>query len=197
MAEGEKVAVVGNDIASLRRSEQERLIIELTEYADFLIRNKTHWIARGTLPRGYDAASLAMEALSRVLDGRRRPWDPQKEPTLLAYLKSVVKSILSELLAAASRESIELPAVDSEGRDLFAAAPSTDASADLELQRSQLQEAILGQFHEDDDQLVLLCLFEGVVKPREIADETGLSAQTVYRVKQKIKRRLGHLREGA
>ena len=57
MAEGEKVAVVGNDIASLRRSEQERLIIELTEYADFLIRNKTHWIARGTLPRGYDAAS--------------------------------------------------------------------------------------------------------------------------------------------
>ena len=197
MVGGETAAVVGSDIASLPRNEQESLIVQLTEYADFLIRTRAHWIARGVLPRGYDGASLAMEALGRVLEGRRRPWDPQKEQTLLAYLKSVVKSIFSELLEAATRESVEVAPVDSEGRDLVAAAASTDAGADLELEQSQLQEAILGQFHEDDDQLVLMCLFEGVVKPAEIADETGLSVKDVYRVKQKIKRRLSHLREGA
>lgn len=197
MAGGENAAVVGNDIASLPRNEQERLILELTEYADFLIRTRANWIARGVLPRGYDGPSLAMEALTRVLEGRRRPWDPQKEPTLLAYLRSVVKSIFSELLKAATRESVEVAPVDSEGRDLVAAAASTEVGADLELEQSQLQEAILGQFHEDDDQLVLMCLFEGVVKPAEIAAETGLSTKDVYRVKQKIKRRLSHLREGA
>lgn len=197
MVGGENAAVVGNDIASLSRNEQESLILALTEYADFLICTKTHWIERGVLPRGYDAPSLAMEALSRVLEGRRRPWDPQKERTLLDYLKSVVKSIFSELLEAATRERVEVAPVDSEGRDLVAAAASTEVAADFELERSELQEAILGQFHEDDDQLVLMCLFEGVVKPAAIADETGLSVKDVYRVKQKIKRRLSHLREGA
>ena len=44
-------------------------------------------------------------------------------------------------------------------------------------------------------QLVLICLFEGVVKPAEIAEETGLGVEDVYRIKQKIKRRLSHLRE--
>ena len=197
MAGGEGAAVVDNDIASLSRSEQERLMVELTEYADFLIRTRANWIARGVLPRGYDAPSLAMEALTRVLEGRRRPWDPQKEPTLLAYLKSVVKSIFSEVLAAANQESDEVAPVDVEGRDLIAAAASTDAGVDLELEQSQLQEDILGQFHEDEDQLVLMCLFDGVAKPAEIANETGLGVRDVYRVKQKIKRRLGHLREGA
>ena len=197
MAGGENAAAVGNDIASLPRNEQEDLIVELTEYADFLIRTRTNWIARGVLPRGYDAPSLAMEALTRVLQGTRRPWDRHKEPTLLAYLKSVVRSIFSEVLAVATRESVEVAPVDSEGRDLVETAASTEAGADLELEQSQLQEAILGQFHEDDDQLVLMCLFEGVVKPAEIADETGLSVKDVYRVKQKIKRRLSHLREGA
>ena len=173
------------------------MILELTDYANFLIRTKTWWIPRGVLPQGYDAPSLAMEALSRVLDGRRRPWDPQKEPTLTAYLKSVIKSIFSETRKAAERERVELAAVDPEGRDLVAAGASPDAGADLELERTQLQEKILGEFHDDEDQLVLICLFEDLVKPAEIAEETGLSVADVYRIKRKIKRRMSHLQEGA
>ena len=142
MVGGENAAVVGNDIASLPRNEQESLIVELTDYADFLIRTRAHWIARGVLPRGYDGASLAMEALSRVLEGRRRPWDPQKEPTLLAYLKSVVKSIFSELLEAATRESVEVAPVDSADRDLVAAAASTDAGAISNLSNPNSKEEV-------------------------------------------------------
>ena len=173
------------------------MILELTDYANFLIRTKAWWIPRGVLPQGYDARGLAMEALSRVLDGRRRPWDRQKEPTLTWYLKSVVKSIFSEMLKAADRERCELAAVDAEGRDLVAAAGSTNAGADLELERAQLQEKILGEFQDDEDQLVLMCLFEDLVKPADIAEETGLNVRDVYRIKQKIKRRLSHLQEGA
>ena len=197
MAGEQDAALPGNGITSLSRRDQEQLILELTDYANFLIGTKTRWIPRGVLPQGYDAPSLAMEALSRVLDGRRRPWDPEKEPTLTAYLKSVVKSIFSETQKAAERESVELGAVDCEGRDLIAAGPSTDAGADLELERAQLEEEILSEFHDDEDQLVLLCLFDGLVKPAEIAEETELSVADVYRIKRKIKRRLSHLQEGA
>ena len=197
MAGGKDAALAGNAITSLHRRDQERLIAELTDYADFLIRTKTWWIPRGVLPKGYDASGLAMEALCRVLDGRRRSWNPQKEPTLTAYLKSVVKSIFSEMLKVAERGSAELAPVDPEGRDLVAVAVSTSVGADLELERMQLQENILRDFHDDEDQLVLICLFEGLVKPAEIAKETGLGAADVYRIKQKIKRRLQHLNEGA
>ena len=189
--------LAGNAITSLPRRDQEQLILELTEYANFLISTKTWWIPRGVLPQGYDAPGLAREALTRVLDGRRRPWDPLKEPTLAAYLKSVVKSIFSETMKAAERERVELAAVDPEGRDLVAAGPSTDAGADLELERAQLEEEILAEFNDDEDQLVLICLFEDLVKPAEIAEETGLSVADVYRIKRKIKRRLSHLQGGA
>ena len=121
MAGEQDAGLPGNAITSLPRRDQEKLILELTDYANFLIRTKTWWIPRGVLPQGYDAPSIAMEALSRVLDGRRRPWDPQKEPTLTAYLKSVIKSIFSETRKAAERERVELAAVDPEGRDLVAA----------------------------------------------------------------------------
>ncbi len=195
---GEKdAALAGSAITSLTRRDQEQLILELTDYANFLICTRTRWIPRGVLPQGYDAPGLAMEALSRVLDGRRRPWDPQKEPTLTAYLKSVVKSIFSEMLKAAERQRSELAAVDPEGRDLVAAAVSPNAGADLELERAQLEEKILGEFHDDEDQLVLICLFQEFVKPAEIAKETGLGVADVYRIKQKIKRRLVRLQEGA
>lgn len=189
-------ALAGDTIASLRGPEQARLILELTDYADFLIRTKAQWIQRGVLPRGYDASSLALEALTRVLDGRRRPWDPDTEATLLDYLKSVVKSIFSEILRAATQASAEVAGVDDEGRDIIAPA-SMNPGVDAELERAQLEEEILGQFDESDDQLVLLCIFSGVVKPAEIAESTGLDVQDVYRIKQKLKRRLSYLQRRA
>lgn len=189
--------LLANTITSLSRRDQEQLILKLTEYANFLVNTKTWWIPRGVLPQGYDAPGLAMEALTRVLDGRRRPWDPKKEPTLTAYLKSVVKSIFSETLKAAERERFELAAVDPEGHDLVAAAASRDAGPDLALERAELQEKILREFNDDEDQLVLICLFEDLVKPAEIAEETGISVADVYRIKRKIKRHLSHLQEGA
>ena len=197
MAGEQDAALLANAITSLSRDDQEQLILELTEYASFLIGTKTWWIPRGVLPQGYDASGLAMEALTRVLDGRRRPWDPQKEPTLTAYLKSVVKSIFSEALKAATRERVELAAVDAEGRDLVADAASREAGPDLTVERTELQERILGEFDDDEDQLVLICLFEDLVRPADIAEETGLSVADVYRIKRKIKRRLSNLQEGA
>lgn len=68
------------DIESLTDEEQEHLILELTDYADHLIATRARWMPGAVLPRGYDAAGLALEAVTRVLDGRRRPWDVEKEP---------------------------------------------------------------------------------------------------------------------
>ena len=184
-------------ITLLTEDEQRTLIVELMAYANYLINTRAHWMSRGVLPRGYDAESLALEAIARVLDGRRRDWDPEKEPTPTTYLKSVVMSIFSsEVLAAAKRELAEISSVDDRGTDRTATVSSSDPGPDAEMEVEELKERILGDFEDDEDQLVLMCLFEGVTAPAFIAAETGLEQRDIYRIKQKIKRRpLGFLKD--
>lgn len=184
-------------IDSLTEDQQRFLIMDVTGYASYLIRTQAQWMSRGVLPRGHDASSLALEAITRVLDGRRRDWDPEKEPTLAAYLKSVVKSIFSsEILPAAKRELAEIPTTDDNGWDRTANASSPNPGPDSDLELEELKERILKSFELDEDQLVLICLFENVTVPADIAEETGLDQREVYRIKQKIKRRLIGLQEG-
>jgi hypothetical protein len=188
--------VARGGIASLTPDEQVVLILELTDYANYLIQSRTRWIRRGVLPHGYDGSALALEAIARVLDGRRRPWDPEKEPTLTAYMKSVVKSIFSsEIQPAAERERVEIAAIDDQGRDITLEVASRNPGPDAQLEVRELKDRILASFDLEEDQLVLLCLFEGMTAPADIAAATGIQTKDVNRIKQKIKRRLIGLRE--
>lgn len=183
-------------ICALTEDEQRTLIVELTSYASYLMRTKAFWISRSELPRGYEPGSLAVEAITRVLDGRRRDWDPEKEPNVTAYLKSVVQSIFSkELLPAAKRGLAEVASTDEGGNDRTFGVPSPDANPEEVATVDSLKESILGSFEIEEDQLVLMCLFENVTAPADIAAETGLEQGEVYRIKQKIKRRLVGLQE--
>ena len=185
-------------IEALTPQEQQGIIIELADYAHFLISTHGYWISRSQLPRGYDAKSLALEAIARVLTGSRRDWDPEKEPTLTAYLKSVVKSIFSsEILPAAKRELPEVSSIDNSGLDQTDNSPAPAAGPDSSLIAAELKEMILAKLELEEDQLVLFCLFEDITEPVDIAAETGLNQKEIYRIKQKIKRRLCELKKEA
>ena len=138
------------DIESLTDEELECLVLELTGYADHLIATRARWMPGAVLPRGYDAPGLALEAIARVLEGRRRPWDPEKEPDLTAYLKSVVKSIFSSELQAAAGRLEEVSAFDEAGNDRISAAPSANPSPDAHVIVDELKEHILARFELDD-----------------------------------------------
>ncbi len=184
-------------IDALTDDEQKALILDLTGYARFLIQTEAHWLPRGVLPRGFDAPTLALEAIARVLDRRRRDWDPAKEPTLAAYLKSVVKSIFSsELLPAAKRELAEIPTTDDVGGDRTSGIASPDPGPHDMVTLNELKDRLLECFEREEDQLVLLCIFENVTAPAEIAQVTGLDPREIYRIKQKIWRRVVGLRKG-
>lgn len=107
----------------------------------------------------------------------------------------MVKSIFSSELQRAAERLEEVSAVDEEGNDRIAAAPSANPSPDAHVIVDQLKEQILTSFEQEEDQLVLLCLFDGVTAPVEIAEATGILKKDVNRIKQKIKRRLVDLKE--
>ena len=184
-------------IEALRPDEMDALILQLTDYADALIRWKTNWIPRGVLPEGYDASSVAMEAITRVLDGTRK-WDPDKDPDLLAYLKSVVKSILSpkELLKKASREKNILHSVDESGADVIEVAASAEPGPESDVDVEELKSALLGALGDDDERLVLMSMFEGSLKAADIAADLGIAVEEVYNIKRRINRRLRAWKKG-
>lgn len=179
-------------IQAMGSKELDDLIVELTAFAAWQVARRTKWMPRGVLPRGFDAESLALEAIGRVLDGRRC-WNPAAEPDLLRYLKSVVPSILWDLQKAAEKERLEPGSDAIEGS--VEALPSAGPGPDDERELEDIKNRMFASFDDLNDQLVLLCLFEGVTKPSEIAEETKLSVRDVNRIKQKIRRRLICLKE--
>src|SRR5436190_23525758 len=101
-------------IQAMGSKELDGLIVELSAFASWQIACRTKWMPRGVLPKGFDAESLALEAIGRVLDGRRC-WDQAAEPDFLRYLKSVVPSILWDLQKAAEKEKLEPGSDEIEG----------------------------------------------------------------------------------
>jgi RNA polymerase sigma factor (sigma-70 family) len=177
-------------IEGMSIKERELLILELTYFANMLVHAKTRWIPRGILPRGHDGETLAMEALCRVLDGTRN-WDPDKDPDFLGYLKSVVKSIFShEVLDRGELEKAEISSVDADGIDLIETAPSPEPSQEEKLENAEFENRMLECLKDENEQMVLLCIFYGLSKPSEIAEQLDMDVKEVYRIKRRLERKL-------
>ncbi len=87
-------------------SDWKRIPLELTLYAVQKV-NRLQWRTSQGLPRGLLPQDLAMNAIQKTLEGLLAPestgrgirkWDPQKEPDLFLYLRSVVDSDVSSLV---------------------------------------------------------------------------------------------------
>ena len=75
--------------------------------------NKKTWKTSEGLPQGMTARDIVFQVINKVWDGadnnasskkvnkRQRNWNPEKDPDLLKYLKSVIDSVLSNLVTSA------------------------------------------------------------------------------------------------
>lgn len=164
-------------------SEEVRvMIVKLTGFASWSIQTRTKWMKRPFLPKGYDAGAVASEAIARVLDPDGRQWKPERDPSFLDYLKSVVRSILWDLQKAAEKEAL-VDAGDDEMDKV--AAPGAEAGEDLTTE--ELKDELLNALDTDEQKLVLMSMFDGQDKAAEIADSLGLDVERVYKLKWQIR----------
>jgi len=93
-------------LEQFQNADWKRLPLELSLYAVQKV-NKLHWRTSQGLPRGLLPQDLAMNAIQKTLEGLISPeasgrgirkWDPEKEPSLLFYLRSVIDSDVSSLV---------------------------------------------------------------------------------------------------
>lgn len=163
---------------------------------------RLYWrgIRDGPMPGGDEANDVVMKAIMKVWDGKRN-WNQEEHPDLFLYLRSVVDSDINNLAESEAnrRWQRELPDPDTERQPagLVQTSPDEEALASEEEERS---DRFFFGFHEylndePDLQAILDCLFDGVVKPRKIAEKLSINRSEIYNARKRLRQRLESYRK--
>lgn len=174
-------------LSKLTDDQWSNILLKLRLHAEHVVRRKKWKAPEGMLPKGFDAASLASEAVCRLLAGDRK-WNPEKVPDVLVLLKGTVDSIASKLVEAPEHEKgPRFAQADEDPAVAMVAGSERDQQKAME--DAELRDWIWSQAKDEEEQEVLLYLEEGC-KPAEIADQTGKPVERIYQVLRNLKRRL-------
>lgn len=185
------------------------LVDRLARYAHYKIA-RLRWrgvpYARGGRPPGgVSPEDLAVDAVVMLINGAR-PWNRDRYPTELDFLKSVVDSLVNHLAESAGNRLERNPGPPREGGDagtLERRSTITPGPLQVATDRDELarfQSAIRAAL--DGDSLaveILQCLEQGFDKPSEMAELLGKpvkdinNAQVRYRrAVDRVRRQLDH-----
>lgn len=169
------------------------------------------------LAEGMSPEDIVMEAMRRTITGDR-PWNREKYPDIANHLKWVITSLASNLAESADNHAFRSMPVDAEGNvltdRLSNGGEHRDVEIELPMDEKELQAmderppeakflaGIKGPEADDltnkvldaiSDDAQLLEVFQHLMdekKPRDIMVAMGLSDKEVYRLTQKLRRRI-------
>ncbi|NMA26133.1 MAG: hypothetical protein GX934_00010 [Burkholderiales bacterium] len=188
------------------------LSVKLERYALMKVQ-RLAWVTGGgdnpNLPKGLSAEDLAVEAITRVLEGKRS-WNPDKEPDLFKFLCDVVDSLVSHLVNSEEHRERKNqvngdflhdypdcgdPGDGRGGRgrvsDFKVAEPGCEGGASpaerffcLAIEALSDDQALCRVFE--------LC-YDGMDRAADIASSLAIPVGQVYRLKEKMRRRLAQI----
>ncbi len=164
-----------------------------------------------SLAGGLTLQDIVQESIRKVLSGER-VWDLKKDPDLLSYLKGVISSEVSNLVRSHQHTLTQrLPEteVGDELHELVKLAdPMEDHAAETRpsLPKTPLESAIAREQEEADAELfgelideiaddtelnkMVEAIMDGQVKPAAIAEHMKLDAKRVYKLREKLDRKV-------
>lgn len=161
------------------------------------------WNAKRLGLRNHDPQDLVQKAVSSAFgagdDGRFRRWNKEKYPSLLDFLKGIISSLAYHETGKDRKKKQEPSDPDAEKaldpchQDIMANYTSMGLSPEEALEREESIRSLINKlesaFSEDEEaQLVLLAIYDGIVRPQAIAEETGISVDRVYKLRAKIRK---------
>lgn len=194
-----------------QKQDWQKISLELAKHTALKVR-RLYWRTpcEEILPEGETIKSLVSKAVEKVLSGERK-WNPDKNPDLLKYLKSVLDSLISHLATSIDNQLLQRFQVTNDGQDkqdLLTRADTpyatelgkTPEELMLEKEKAERDNKILSELIDvisDDEELSILwnCFEKGIVKADEIAKETGFDVSHVYQLRRKLDRRAATLGE--
>lgn len=143
------------------------------------------WQARIRGMDKHKGKDFAQSAIKRVFDGTRK-WDPQRGD-LLPYLKDTVKSIASKHLQLAYHKNRKEH--EQNGTNILDTVVDSNPSADDMLEMETLQADLLSLCENEEEELVMLDLFQEM-KRNEIIEDLNLDARDYDNIVRRIRRRV-------
>lgn len=185
----------------LEKTDWKRIHLQLEEYALYKAK-RLHWrsgIYRD-LPQGKTPKDIAQEAIEKTL-AEERNWDPEKQPDILAFLKSVVDSLINHLVQSQNHRKLQPLPENGDGNireDIVQEwNPNPPLNPEEELLNKEEEEradrimsmmfdAVAG---DADLEIILDARTEGCVKAEEIAETKNMDIKKVYNLIKKLKRK--------
>jgi len=146
-----------------------------------------------------------MLAYCQATDDSNRRWDQEKCPDLAQFLIGIVRSITSNgVTKLVKRREQSLHSDDPVVRGRIEREISTSSFTSETLDPEQLllreeraKEIIehLNRVSQGDEevQMMMLCYEDGISSPRGIAEQTGYDVKQVYKIRERLQKRLNNL----
>jgi hypothetical protein len=172
--------------------------LELLRKADWdeISARLLHWVdivaSRRPLPCGFDSEEIVRLAVGKLWS-EDRDWDSEKHPDLLAHLKWIVKSLLSNKGLYALKDAQKVEFTD----DPATLDPPVESETDALGQDEQVLawQALEEEFVGDKEmQLYLAMIRKGEDKPSRISELTGIPVARVYELPRKLDTHLPSVR---
>ncbi len=157
-------------------------------YAHSILRINWFGLKSEIRMKGLEAKDFTNEAVTLLWEGKRK-WDETKEPDLINYLKSVINSIIYNMVKSKEREMfLDKDLADEINDSLF---------VDLMFEEGLIGEDFLDRLEEtllDDEEmwLVYKSLLEGM-KPEDIEDKYGVDIEVVRNAQKRLRRHIKRL----
>lgn len=180
-----------DQIQFLQNIDWGKLLVRLNAYATALVKRNKGWMrGNGILPGGDEAEDCVQEAIKRLYDGTRK-WKVGVDIEIL--LKGIIRSYLSSevkgkenLLATSLNTSL--------ASDFYNSASVHFPEPESEIDYGETMAAMVKEILKVNDEkieLVFMAMTDGIWRPSEISEETGIPVAEVYNLKKRILKILG------
>ena len=180
----------------LDRADWDEVLIRVFKYAKFRAR-KFFWLGDKVDPYELVQEAIAL-AYGVGTGGNYRNWKKKEYPDLAKFLMGIIRSISSHIAEHENEYSKESHFyIEGSPKDKLESL-SSPINIEIEFIENEnlisLESQIENLCSNDDDlALIVMCLEDGISKPRFIAEETGLDISKVNNLLKRLRRKLDKL----
>ncbi|MBC8469821.1 MAG: hypothetical protein H8D56_10145 [Planctomycetes bacterium] len=184
------------DISQITEEELKQYIKRLTLYAQKKFF-KLGWVRKGSYridPQGMGPQDVVAEAIIRVIEGKRK-YNKQAYPVYMDFLRSVVDSIIWNMLNLVKHKKVQpLPSITNnyDQKKVFEIEDKKLSPVQNLINKEMADnvKAILISTFSNDDVVcgILECFKAGIIKRSEIAEYLEVKTKDVDNAKKRLRR---------
>jgi len=179
----------------LEAANWDEIILDLVNYSLWQARRYKWRSGNATqLPEGKTPTDIALGAIEKVWS-KTRGWDSDKYPDLLTHLKWIVKSDMQHLFLSKEHQITSSMPEFEDGTENVTNYSERDQEPSAEEQliikekeKKLMDELAIALKGDEELELLLMCIEDGIVKAEAIALETSWDITRVYNAKRRFHR---------